>query len=317
MKKIIEKYSFLIGLFILTIIIYRLDFSALYFCFKKINYLPLIPAVFLTLPLIFIKSWRWNYLKKIQGINYSLIDSFLMYGIGMAIGSFTPGRLGEISKIGYLKNDGYSIGQSLVSVIIDRLSDLFFLITFGYFGIIFLFGFSEKITSVFSIIIFIIIILAFIVKKQFIRQLIKKIFSILIPLRYQKTWKVNFQDLLNGIKKYRPKNYFYFFLITLFSWIIYYIQIYFFAKSTHLDIIPPIYLIITITVSSLITLLPLSFLGIGTRETTLIILFSSFNINTETIVLFSQLILLDYLLIGIIGAIFWKIKPLPLKQLFK
>jgi len=317
MKQNIEKYSFLVGLFILTIIIYRLDFSILYLQFKEINYLSLIPAILLTLPLIFIKAWRWNYLKKIQEINYRLIDSFFMYGIGMAIGSFTPGRLGEISKIGYLKNDGYSTGQSLVSVIIDRLSDLFFLITFGYFGIIFLFGFSEKITFVFSVIILIIIILFFITKKQFAQQLIKKIFSILIPLRYQKIWEINFQDLLNGIKKYYPKNYFYLLLITFFSWIIYYLQIYFFAKSTHLNTIPLIHLIIAVTVSGLITLLPLSFLGIGTRETTLIILFSSFNINTETIVLFSQLILLDYLFIGIIGTIFWKIKPLPLKQLFK
>ena len=312
----IKKYSFLVGFFLLIFVIYRLDLEAFFLALKKINYSLLILAMLLTLPIILCKAWRWNYLKKNQGINYKLSGSFLMYGVSMAIGLLTPGRIGEVSKIAYLKNDGCSTGQSLVSVVMDRLLDLLFLMFFGYLGIIFFFGFFEKITLIYSIIIFSIIGLVFIIKKRLYYKLIKKIFSIIIPQKYQKLWRIHFRDFFNGIKSYSKKNYFYCFLITLFSWLIYYLQIYLFAKSIWLIKIPFIYLAIAVTVSGFITLLPVSFLGIGTRETTLILLLSPLAINPERIILLSELILLDFLVIGIIGAISWIFKPLPLAQIF-
>jgi len=312
----LKKYSFLIGFFLLIFVIYQLDLKAFYLSLQKIDYRLLILAILLTIPIIFTKAWRWNYLKKLQKINYKLSSSFLIYSVGMAIGSLTPGRLGEISKVSYLKSDGYSIGKSLVSVIIDRLSDLFFLIVFGYFGIIFLFGFFEKITFVFSIIILTIIILVFIAKKQFVRQLIKKIFSILIPLRYQKSWQTNFQDFLRGVKTYNKTNYFYFFLITLLAWLIYYCQTYLLAKSIGLGGVPFFYLAMTVTIAGFITLLPISFSGIGTREATLVILLSPLMVNIELIVLLSELILLNFFVMGTIGVSCWIIKPIPLAKIF-
>ncbi|MFH0906929.1 MAG: lysylphosphatidylglycerol synthase transmembrane domain-containing protein [bacterium] len=312
----LKKYSFLIGFLLLIFVIYKLDLNIIYLSFQKINYRLLIPAIFLIIPIIFIKSWRWNYLKKLQKINYKLRDSFLIYSIGSAIGSLTPGRLGEISRIIYLKNDGYSTGQSLVSVIMDRLLDLFFLIIFGYFGIIFLFGFFEKITFVFSIVVLTIIILSFIAKKQFVHKFIKKIFSILIPFKYQKSWQINFQDFLKEVKIYNKKNYFYLLLITFLAWSVYYCQIYLFAKSINIDNVPFFYLAMTVTVAGFVTLLPISFSGIGTRETTLAILLSPLMVNIELIVLLSELILLSFFSMTIMGALCWIIKPISLTKIF-
>ena len=313
MKINFKKYSFLIGFFLLGIIIYQLDLEVFYQTTKKINYQLLILALFLAGPLILTKAWRWNYLKKLQNINYRLSDSFLMYGVGLAIGSLTPGRLGEISKISYLKNDGYSTGQSLVSVVVDRLSDLFYLILFGYLGIILFFGFLKKVTLVYSVVILSIIVILFIIKKQFYKQLIKKIFSIIIPSKYQQSWQTNFNEFLTGLKKYTKKNYFNIFLITLLAWLIYYSQIYLFAKTIGIDKISPFYLIMAVTVSGFITLLPLSFLGIGTRDATLLVILSPLTDNLEGIILLSQLILLDFFIMGLIGVISWWLKPLPLK----
>lgn len=310
-----KKYSPLIGFLILAIIIYKINLNNFYQIIEKINYQLLIPAILIAFPLILIKAYRWNYLKKIQGINYKLSDSFLMYGVGTAIGSLTPGRIGEISKISYLKKDGYSIGKSLTSVIMDRLLDIFYLIIFSYLGIIFFFGFFKKTTLIYSFIIFSIILLYFIIKKQFYRQLIKKIFTIIIPLKYQKSWQTNFQDFLDGLIKYKNKNYFYLLFITFIAWLIYYFQIYLFAQSINLYQIPILHLILAITVSGFITLLPLSFLGIGTREITLVTLLSPLVVNIEIIIILSELILLDYIVLGIIGAISWYFKPITLNKI--
>ena len=131
MKNIpIKKYLFLIGIIIFAIIISRLDFHKLILILNNINYQYLFLAFILLLPILMIKSYRWNYLMKKQNINYSFKKSFLMYGIGMYIGIITPGRLGELSKIAFLKNDHHSLGKSSVSVILDRLTDLLFLLTY-------------------------------------------------------------------------------------------------------------------------------------------------------------------------------------------
>ncbi len=317
MIKIFKKYSFLIGFLLLGIIVYQIDLKIIYQAIEKINYQLLILALLIAFPLILIKAYRWNYLKKIQGINYKIIDSFLMYGVGTAIGSLTPGKIGDISKISYLKKDGYSIGKSLTSVIVDRFLDLFYLLAFGYLGIIFFFGFFKKTTLIYSFVILSVILLIFIIKKQFYRQLIKKIFTIIIPLKYQKSWQINFQEFLNELKKYNKKNYSYLLFITLTAWLVYYAQIYLFARSIDLHQIPLLHLILAVTVSGFITLLPVSFLGIGTREITLVALLSPLTTNIETIILFSELILLDFIVLGLIGAISWYFKPIPLIKIKK
>jgi len=311
----LKKYSFLIGFFLLIFVIYQLDWKILYLSFQEINYRLLIPTIFLTIPILFVKAWRWNYLKKLQNINYKLNDSFLIYSVGSALGSLTPGRLGEISRISYLKSDGHSTGKSLVSVVMDRLLDLLYLTILGYLGVVFFFNLSNRITLIYSAIILLIVVLFFIIKKQFYIKLIKKIFSVLIPLKYQKSWRMNFQDFLKGVKIYNKKNYFYFFLITFIAWLIYYCQIYLFAKSIGIDRVPFFYLAMTATVAGFITLLPFSFSGIGTREATFAVLLSPLMVSIESTVLLSELILLNFLVMGIIGALCWIIKPIPLKNL--
>ncbi len=94
-------------------------------------------AIIIVFPMLLNKAWCWNYIKRAQGIKYSLWNSFLMYCSGMYIGILTPGRIGEVVKIFYLKKDGYSIGKSLVGAVLDRLTDFIFLAAFAFLGSLF------------------------------------------------------------------------------------------------------------------------------------------------------------------------------------
>ena len=111
--KFLKKYSFLIGIIIFILIVARLDFRELIFVLSDINYFYLFLAIPFLIPMLVLKAYRWNYLKKTQGINYSFKESFLMYGSGMYLGILTPGRLGEISKIVFLKNRGSTTSSSM------------------------------------------------------------------------------------------------------------------------------------------------------------------------------------------------------------
>lgn len=315
MKKFIKffrNYPLLIGLILFVLILSRSDLGEIFQNIKIINSFYLILAILLTFPLFFNKALCWNYIKKQQGIKYSLKDSFLMYCAGMYIGLLTPGRLGETSKALYLKKDGYSMGKSLVSAILDRLSDFILLLVFLFLSSLFLITiFQKQILILISGLLISIILLIIFIKIGLIKWFLNKIFRILIPLKYQKSWQINFQDFINDLKIYKLKHYLIIFLVTAFSWVFYYLQMYILAKGVGLNV-PFLYLAISVTIAGFITLIPISISGIGTRDAALIILFSPFLIAKEQIIAFSALILLMVIWGALIGLICWLIKPLKI-----
>jgi len=256
-----------------------------------------------------IKALCWNYIKRRQGIKYSLKDSLIMYWSGMSAGFITPGRIGELTKALYLKKDGYSFGKSFVSVFLDRVSDLFFLGLFVTIGLFFLFiDITKQIYFILLIVFLMAIIIISAIKKKWLNRVLKSFFRVIIPNEYKNSWETNSQEFLNDIKTYNIKNYLIIFLITLFSYSFYYLQMYLLAKGCNLNI-PFLYLAFSLTVAGLITLLPISVSGIGTRDAALILLFSSFAISTEQVITFSSLIVLTSLFTMIIGIFAWIIKP--------
>jgi len=265
----------------------------------------------LLLPFILAKAWRWNFLMKRQNIHYSLKDSFLIYSVGTSLGMLTPGRLGDLIKVIYLKNDRYSLGRSLTNVVLDRLFDIFFIFIFGYVGMLFFLQVFLKQILISSIVISAsLLILYFLIRLKLHRALMVKIFYLFVPPKYQKSWKLNFQDFILGIKAYTKKDYAYAFLMTVFSWLIYYLISYSLALSLGLTTIPILYFVVSVTISALIAIIPISVFGLGTREATLIFLFSFFGISKELSIAFSLLTFSLILFTGLIGTISWLIKPL-------
>jgi len=305
-----KKYSFLLGLILFIIILSRTNIGEIFQNIKTIKLPYLIFALIFTLPSFINKTLCWKYIIKQQGINYNLKDSFLMYCSGMYIGLITPGRMGEIAKALYLKKDGHSMGKSLVGVILDRLSDFAFLLAFVFFGSLFLLTVFQKQVLIFILGILIAIILFFIfLKIGLVKWFLNKVFLLFVPSKYQNSWKINFQEFLNDLKIYKLKHYLVIFLITAFSWVFYYLQMYLLAKGVGLNV-PFLYLAISVTIAGLITLIPISVSGIGTRDAALIIFFSPFLIAKEQIIAYSALILLTVIWGAFIGLICWLIKPI-------
>lgn len=306
----LNKYYYLIGLAILAVILLRTDFSQFKGIFRNLNYYYLALALFISFPMIFSKAWRWNYLKKAQGIPYKLSDSFLIQGVGTYLSFITPGRIGEFIKILYLKKDGNPLGKSAVNVILDRLIDILFLFAFGYFGILmFMNLFYDQIylfTVLFTSALFVSVL---ILKEKSREKILRILYNFFLPSKYKQSWQNAFSDFLADFKKYKLKNYIFASLITIFSWIIYYFQMHLLAKTIGLNI-SFFYLSISVSIAILVTLIPISISGLGTREAALIFLFSLFNINKEMAISFSALVLIVSLAAVGIGIVCWFVKPL-------
>lgn len=311
--KFLKKYSFFIGLTLFVVILSRMNLEEIFQNISNIKPVYLITAILLLIPSLIIKTLCWNYIMRRQGIKYDLKDSFLMYCSGLYIGIVTPGRMGEITKALYLKKDGHSMGKSLVGAILDRLSDFAFLLIFTFLGSLFFLNVIYKQILIFLIIILILLVLLFILFKiGLIKFVIKKIFYIFIPQKYQKSWKINFQDFINDLKIYKFKNYLIIFIISALSWFFYYIQMYILSKGINIDL-PFLYFAIAITIAGFITLIPISISGIGTRDAALLLLFSPFLIAKEKIIVLSALILSISIIAALVGLICWTIKPIKFK----
>jgi len=314
-KKIIKRYYFLIGLIILAIIFSQLNFADLLKSFQKINYYLLALGISLVIPSVLIKSWRWNYLKKSQGIKYQLLDSFLIYNVGFLLGGVTPSQVGELAKVYYLKKGGLSYGKATVSIIIDRVFDIFYFLIFGYLGIIFVLkDLRNEINLFYFISLILLLIIIIILKLGWHKMLFNKIFCYFVPENYQKKLHLNFNDFISDLKLLTLKNYFIAFLITVLAWLLYYLQMEIFALSLGLEI-PIINLAVAVTITGLVSLLPISILGIGTREATLILLLQPFYSNISIIIIFSQLILVANLVGYLLGAVSWLFLPFSLKTI--
>lgn len=306
-----KKYSFLIGFVILAAIINRLNFTNIYTSLRETNLSLVIVGIIFLIPVILIKAWRWNYLKKIQGINYKFWDSFIIYQIGLAIGSVTPGQIGELIKIYYLKTR-CSIGKSLVSILVDRFMDVFYLIIVGYFGIIiYLREVGTKLNIIYIFLLFSLILIIFGIHRDWHKKIGKFFFNKLMPLKYQMMWEENFSDFLNDLKLISINKYLNASILTVLGWLAYYFQVYILTLSIGLEI-PLMKLALALTAVGLLSLLPISFLGIGTREAALILILKPFA-DIPAIIIFSQLILLTNIFSILMGLVFLKIRPLPFK----
>ncbi|MDP2946756.1 MAG: lysylphosphatidylglycerol synthase transmembrane domain-containing protein, partial [Nanoarchaeota archaeon] len=217
-----------------------------------------------------------------------------------------------LGKIIYLKKDNHSFEKSLTSVIIDRLADIFYLIVSGFIGLFFFFYFFKNLIIVgVSVIIIGIILFIIIIKIKEVRAFLKRLIFFFIPTKYKQKMGKSFSEFIENIKLYKFKNYFEIFILTILSWVVSYMAAYFLAKSIGMTNVSFLYLTVSITIVSLVTLLPISISGLGTREATFLVLLAPLGFAHEQIISFSLLIFVtNFIIIPIIGLLCWLITPL-------
>ena len=302
-----------IGLILFIFILSKLNLTKTLELLSNIDLFYMTIALALIIPLLVIKALRWQLLMKAQNIDYSLKDSTLMYAAAQYIGAITPGRLGEFIKIFYLKGDNHPFGKAFATVLLDRLFDLVSLLLLGYAGMLLFIAFFERTITILSYIFVgtVLLIIFFIYKKEFSKGILEYISSNFIPERYRENANTGFSDLYNGIKTLNANQFVLATFITFFAWGIYFVMMYLFVLSLGINI-PFLYLATCVSISAVITLIPISIAGIGTRDATLIVLFSYLGLSKESAIAFSMMILLMYLVAGFIGLIAWLKKPISL-----
>lgn len=296
----------IVALSLLWLIVTRTGFTPEVF-FKTIFkthpvwFLASLPGVLIVL---WIKAFRWNLLMRQQSIFFSQKKSFIAYLTSFFIGLLTPGRVGEIVKVYYVRSlPGSNLFKSFQTVIADRFYDLYFLAGFGLVSYCLIFK-ENQMQLIFSAILAVLAGL----------PLLKLFLNIIKPYQAHQGIVAFIHGSLSMITSPHA---FYPWVSTLAAYLAFFFQSWLIAKSLDIPI-DFLSLASIMTLTSVILLLPITWAGMGTRELSLVILMAPYGVAAEKALAFSFLQFTSSFFIGgITGFIFWLSLPIPREELQK
>jgi uncharacterized protein (TIRG00374 family) len=309
-KKLIRLSGPVLFLFILA----RIELSRTAELLSAIDLQVLLAVLALYPFLILLKTWRWRMLLRQQGVNYGLIPAFAVYNSSLAVGYVTPGRLGEFVKALFLRTDtGVTLGRAFSSVLLDRLLDLYLLlVTAAVCALLFavpqrLLGMSLTILLAGALGPLVIFVPA--VNRRLV-ALAARASAHFTPAKYEEDVARSLDDFQRGLEELLTAKLFTSLLLTILAYAVFYLQCYLLALALGFPL-SYAYAAYSVSLASLLALLPVSISGLGVRDAAFIALLQPVGLTTEMAVSYSLLTLVVFNVFGgAIGAIAWIVKPL-------
>ena len=282
----LRKYLPIIGIILFIFIIWKIGLNDVLISLSKANPWYVMLFILFFLPIILMQIFKWVYIMRLQGINIGFIKAFKFHIVSSFLGAITPGKIGLLSKIFFLKKNtnNKSVGECASSVVLDKILDLILLFVFGFFGSILLLKRHDFDLLIIVFLVLLIFGIFLLFNKKATKFLLKWVYIYFIPKKLKETARINFHSFYDSIPKI--KNLIIPFIIAILTWILIYTQAYVLAIGFNIKI-PYVYFIFIISIVTLATLIPITVFGIGTREFILLMLFSSFNLNNKDILAFS------------------------------
>ena len=303
----------LFGLALLAVLLFRLDLQRVYTILSQAKLSLVWIAITLTIPLIWLKTRRWEIILRAQGVRYGGWSAFLAYFGSLFIGFLTPGRLGEFVKVFHVQHEcDAPLALAFSSVLADRLFDLFALLSVGALAIVSLsMADTSAIVAITVLAALIIVLLLLFLNPTafgFFQQLAGGWGRLGEMFFGPDGWLTGIHHSLHRLT---TRSLLASVLLTLFAYGVFFGQNYLLAQALDLDVsfVTTSY---AVALGSLITLLPISISGLGTREAVMIAYLGTAGISSEAALGFSLLVFFTfYICGGLMGLFAWLIKPIP------
>ncbi len=228
------------------------------------------------------------------------------------MGIITPGRVGEFIKAFYLRaTKGISLSMSMSSVIMDRLFDMYFLVILGIAGI-WKFNVLGSFSNMFLILIFVVAVAPLILlNKHFMNKFLGYLYARTVFEKVKNDIKERYDDFYHGINQMFNHTLLISVLITCLSYAVFFMQCYILANALGVAV-DYVTIALFMAISNLISFIPVSVSGLGTRDAILIYLFSLVGLQPELAVSYAFLVFITFFVCGgMFGAMAWWINPLP------
>ncbi|MDP7179759.1 MAG: lysylphosphatidylglycerol synthase transmembrane domain-containing protein [Candidatus Woesearchaeota archaeon] len=292
--KISMKYFSIIGILIFIFVLSRIDITQSLILILNSSLLFLGIAFLVAVVEVIIRATKWKILINVFNKSYKLTNALQTYLIGFAFGAITPSKAGDFVKIMDLRNKTNIEMKKCFSIsIFDRIIDFLNLILTAMISIslaIIIFPQLNHILFPLWLVVITLFIIALFSITKYTRLLIKP-FYFLIPKKFQEKAREvyhAFQEIISLVGKH--KSFLIYLLVDFIAWVITYTTPFFIALALGLKI-PIIHFLLLMPIIGIIELIPISILGVGSRDITLLALFTPFGLIKEEIIGISMLLL--------------------------
>lgn len=278
-----KKLLPIIGIIILIIIIFNLDLAILLSIFSQLNPLYAFISLFAIFPIVIMINFQWQILLRKQQINASFFYTFKNIFIGYFYGFVTPGGFGGYLRALYLKYEtNEPLPKCLGNIIIFNTIDFITLLVLGAIGALVL---SSVFPLLFYVIILVLLLVIFLLVFFLKKDLSYGAFTRIVESRVFSLIKNRIEDPLDSFYDNLPKfpDLFIPFVLSFAGWLVQFFEFYLIAQLFGINI-PVGTVLLILAVANVIGVIPISVYGLGTRDATLLSLFSIYSIVPERII---------------------------------
>jgi uncharacterized protein (TIRG00374 family) len=271
---------------------------------------PLALAVLLNVVPVYLKVVRWQVVLRGRSIEYATKPAFLAYASSLYLGMLTPGRVGDVIRIQYLRHDtGARYAEGLASIVTDRLADLYVLAAFVAIGVA---HYSSILPRELAILSWLMVggtVVGPLV--LFVPGVAEKLFAT-IYRRLARTQEADgLAHFLVAVRIGARARIVPVILLTVAAFLVNFVQGWLAARALGLDL--GLFEVSCLSaIQSLMGLLPISVSGIGVREAFFAVVFPSLGYSATQGASFGLLVFfVVYLALVAMGAMAWQLKPPP------
>jgi uncharacterized protein (TIRG00374 family) len=299
----------LIGVAIFAVLLSRLEVAQLQQILQRTDGIAVGIAIALVVPFFALKSWRWQLLLERAGIRISIGQSLWLYFVGLFAGYATPGQVGEAVKAMYLSRSGHALGPALATIALDRILDMLLLVALAVPGVL-LVGDSLGLDRSLTLIALGLALIGLaagvwlITSPKRMEAIVGFLTSIpIVPKRLTAvlttpgSGSLSFTSVAHSWSLW---------LLTLAAYLVHYVRFYVLLLALHIGAPPPVLAFVaTLALVSVVALIPVTVMGVGTRDGVLVLAAGGLGLTNEEAVGFSLLILVTYLANLAIGFVCW------------
>ena len=304
-KQLLLAIKIILSGILLAYLLYKIPLNEIIESIRSTNLLLFIAGILLATPINYLSALETQYLTRIQGINLSVFEILKIHLATNFYGLFLPGILSG-GAVKWYKFSKYGTKSSAAAVVVfNRFLEILMIV---FIGIIFSFPAfyslgNQKLFVVLILILFSTILLYFLLLNKSGLDFIEKFFLILPFPNFIRGLIGKFANAMRQFQNLHLKEHFEIIGLLFLYHGIGVLSFFCFAKS--LDINLSIWAIGWIrSAMALAILLPLSFVGLGIREGTLVFLFGKYGVMPDVSMALSLLFFSRNILTSLLGGLF-------------
>ncbi len=286
----------LIGFLILFALFYKVGFTNLYNTLISINPIYLFLLFLMTIIIMIVETITYKVLTAAVDKKIPFWRLFKYYITSWSIGLISPGKLGEFSLVYFLKKEDIDLGKGTAMYVLDKSITIFLLILVSVYGFFIFLTKVQALQLIIALLILIFLVIFFLIsspgRKIIVRYILRK---------YAENFS-GFSRTLSFYFKEQKRIILLNIFLTLIKSILQAIAVFFVFLAFGVKVpILPIYIISAII--TIVSLIPITVSGLGTREASATFLYSLIGVKASIVISVYIIIIFVHYFLGLLNML--------------